>query len=140
MVRFRIRTKRCKSPLSTLEENRERGKVSIERRRRCCTMEVQPGVYLGRDMKNASNGPPATSPFNSTAIPPSPRLFRSKVTCESNFDPSLLPRRGRGREEIYLSSFWLTKLEIGFVITNMKRKRRCKIIENNWFEKDGIFW
>ena len=102
MVRFRIRTKRCKSPLSTLEENRERGKVSIERRRRCCTMEVQSGVYLGRDMKNASNGPPATSPFNSTAIPPSPRLFRSKVTCESNFDPSLLPRRGRGDLSVFL--------------------------------------
>lgn len=66
------------------ERGRERGARRLARSFSRC-------VYLGRDMKNASNGPPGTSPFKSTATPANlPPLFRSKVTCWHKF-----PRPGR---------------------------------------------
>ena len=60
------------------ERERERARRLARSFSRC--------VYLGRDMKNASNGPPGTSPFKSTATPANlPPLFRSKVTCWHKF-------------------------------------------------------
>jgi len=51
------------------------------------------GVYLGRDMKNASNGPRGTSPFKSTAILP---------TCH-HFSDQKLPARVTFPCTVYLT-------------------------------------
>lgn len=63
----------------------------------------QPGVYLGRDMKNASNGPPATSPFKSTAIPPSPSAFSDqKLPARVTSTVSFQGERKRGSLSVFL--------------------------------------
>lgn len=55
------------------------------------------GVYLGRDMKNASNGPRGTSPFKSTAIllPTCHHFSDQKLPARVTFPCAVYPAHQR---------------------------------------------